>query len=116
MRRAAAFLLLELGSCAGPSALDEAFGPSGQTLREWIEAGPAEQREAFALTERRCSRCHTLNVPFSSRFSRGTWSLQVRKMARKPGAGIPDEEIERIAAFFEHIEEERRRHPAPVGP
>lgn len=105
--------LLLLAGCAETDVLNEAFGPSGETLREHIATFPPEQREGFALMERRCVRCHSLNVPLSSRFSRGAWSGEVRTMMRKPGAGIPEADAERIAVFLEYLEEQRRSMPAP---
>jgi hypothetical protein len=108
MRAWSLVLVLLAAGCAEHEVLDEAFGPSNQTLRERIETFPPEQREAFALMQRRCTRCHTLNVPLSSRFSAGVWSGEVRKMVRKPGSAIPEDDGNRIAAFMEYLEQQRR--------
>ena len=75
-------LVLLAAGCAESDMLDEAFGPTNETLRQRIETFPPEQREAFVLMQSRCTRCHTLNVPLSSRFSAGAWSGEVRKMVR----------------------------------
>lgn len=109
MRRLALALLVLAAGCAETDVLNEAFGPSGRTLRETIATFPADQQEAFSILERRCSRCHSVNVPLAARFSRGAWGGQVRKMVRKPGSGIPPEDGDRIAAFLEYLEEQRRK-------
>jgi hypothetical protein len=109
MRRVTLTLLVLAAGCAETDVLNEAFGPSGRTLRETIATFPADQQDAFALLERKCSRCHSVNVPLAARFSRGAWSGQVRKMVRKPGSAIQPEEGDRIAAFLEYLEDQRRK-------
>src|SRR5262245_20135086 len=113
MRRVALVLGLLAAGCAETDVLNEAFGPSGRTLRETIGTFPPEQQDAFALMERKCSRCHSLNVPLAARFSRAAWGGQVRKMVRKPGSGIQPEEGDRIASFLEYLEEQRRTSRNP---
>jgi hypothetical protein len=93
--------------CAAGNILDQPFGPDGRTLRMEIATYPADQREAFALAERRCTQCHTINEPFSAHIPAGGWRAVVRKMARQPGAAIPQADQERIAAFFEYFFERR---------
>jgi len=95
-------LILLAAGCAAGSVLDRP-GADGRTLRQEIETYPAEHRSAFALAERRCTQCHSLNEPFASHVPPGGWSALVRKMAREPGAAIPSEDQKRIAAFFEYF-------------
>src|SRR5688572_8596706 len=101
-------LLLLVAGCAAGSLLDRP-NADGRTLRMEIETYPAEQRAAFALAERRCTQCHTLNEPFAAHVSPGGWRAVVRKMARQPGAAIPAADQEKIAGFFEYFFE---RHAA----
>jgi hypothetical protein len=89
--------------CASGSVLDKPFGPDGRTIRQEIQTFPEEQRQAFALAERRCTPCHTLNEPFSAHVSPGGWAAIVRKMARQPGAVIPQADQAKIAGFFEYF-------------
>lgn len=100
-----AILILAAG-CAAGSLLDRP-GADGRTIRQEIETYPAEQRAAFALAERRCTQCHTLNEPFGAHVPPGGWQALVRKMAREPGAAIPSADQERIARFFEYFFERR---------
>lgn len=98
-------LILAAG-CAAGSLLDRP-GADGRTLRQEIATYPAEYRAGFALAERRCTQCHSLNEPFASHVPAGGWTALVRKMAREPGAAIPSEDQKQIAAFFEYFFERR---------
>ena len=89
--------------CASGSIIDKPFGPDGKTIRQEIQTYPEEQRKAFALAERRCTPCHSLNEPFSAHVAPGSWSSIVRKMARQPGAVIPAADQKAIAGFFEYF-------------
>jgi len=102
-------VLLAAAGCAASDPMDEPFGPDGRSLREEIATYPEEQRQAFALLERRCTRCHTLNKPFAAHVPAGSWGGVVRRMARRPGAAIPPADAERIAAFLEYLADRRRR-------
>ena len=108
-------VLVALG-CATGSLIDQPFGPDGKTIRQEIQTYPAEMKSAFALAERRCTQCHTINEPFAAHVAPGGWRAVVRKMARQPGAAIPAADQEKIAGFFEYYferraEESRRRKP-----
>ena len=59
--------LFIVAGCAAGSLIDKPFGPDGRTIRQEIATYPAEQRAAFALAERRCTQCHTLNEPWKMR-------------------------------------------------
>src|SRR5688572_13869793 len=100
-------LLIVAAGCAAGDVLDRPFGPDGRTIRQEIATYPQEQRDAFALAERRCTPCHSLNEPFSSHVSPGGWRAVVRKMARQPGAVIPSADQEKIAGFFEYFFDRR---------
>ena len=95
--------LILVAGCAAGDILERPFGPDGRTMRQEIAAFPPEQRAAFALAERRCTACHTLNEPFSAHLPPGAWRSKVRQMARQPGAAIPSADQEKIAAFFEYF-------------
>lgn len=108
MRRGWAILPLAIAAgCAAGSVVDGPFGPDGKTIRQEVQTYPEEQRAAFALAERRCTSCHTLNEPFSAHVEPGGWRAIVRKMARQPGALIPSDDQEKIAAFFEYFFQRR---------
>jgi hypothetical protein len=100
-------LMILLAGCAAGSVIDRPFGPDGKTIRQEIQTYPEEQRAAFALAERRCTACHTLNEPFSAHVAAGGWLAIVRKMARQPGAFIPSADQEKIAGFFEYFFQRR---------
>ncbi|HEU4333967.1 MAG TPA: hypothetical protein VFT32_05675 [Candidatus Eisenbacteria bacterium] len=99
-------LVLLAAGCAAGSLLDRP-GADGRTIRDEIATYPPEHRAAFALAERRCTQCHSLNEPFASHVAPGGWRALVRKMAREPGAAIPSADQEKIAAFFEYFFERR---------
>src|SRR5687767_2034490 len=100
-----AFPLALLGVVAGCAAAGLLDRPNadGRTIRQEIETYPAEQRAAFALAERRCTQCHSLNEPFAAHVAPGGWAAVVRKMAREPGAAIPAADQKKIAEFFEYF-------------
>jgi hypothetical protein len=100
-----AFLVVIAG-CAAGNILDRPAA-DGRTIRQEIETYPPEYRAGFALAERRCTQCHTLNEPFGAHIAPGGWAAVVRKMAREPGAAIPANEHGKIAAFFEYFFERR---------
>ena len=97
-----------LAGCALSDPLASTFGPDGRTIREAIATFPEKEKEAFALARQRCSKCHDLNVPFAARVPAGSWRAQVRKMTRKPGAGIRREEVDPISGFFEFFSKKKR--------
>jgi hypothetical protein len=113
MKTAVPFLpiLVIVVGCVAGDVLDKPFGPDGRTIRQEIATYPAEQKAAFALAERRCTQCHTLNEPFSAHIAPGGWRAVVRKMAKEPGAMIPSADQEKIAAFFEYFFERRAKPP-----
>lgn len=108
MRALAVGFLLALGACASSDVLNEVFGPDGRTIRETIGTFPAEQQLGFGLMEKRCTKCHTLNQPFSAHVPAGGWRAQVHKMARKAGSGVSEDDEVRIAGFLEYYGEQRR--------
>jgi len=109
----AGILLAGLSSCGTHDVLNDAFGPDGRTIRQMIATFPAEQQIAFEIMEQRCTKCHTLNEPFAAHVPAGTWRSEVHKMTRKAGAGIPEADEVRIAAFLEYYGEQRRAVAAP---
>ena len=111
LRRVALASVLIVAGCAAGNVLDQPFGPDGATIRQTIATFPENQKAAFAIVERRCTPCHTLNEPFSSHVSAGAWMSVVRKMARQPCALIPRDEHEKIAGFFEYFFKRRAERP-----
>ena len=102
-------VLIPLLSCATTDPLNRIFGTDGRTLRETIATFPEEKQKGFELMRVRCTKCHTLNVPFSAHLPRGAWRAQVRVMSKRPGAGIPPGDLEPITDFLEHLFEARRK-------
>lgn len=92
--------------------LDRLFGPSGRTIREEILTWPEERKVEFEIVRARCTACHTLDPVFAARVPAGNWALVVAKMARRPGAAIPDVEQPAIAGFLEYFADQRAKHQA----
>jgi len=100
MRTARLAGILLLGSCA-------VFDPelSSDQLAEMdrrSESYPEEIRKGYALYRRRCSECHSIAKSAAAQMPPDRWARVVRRMARKSGSGIAEEEIGPIAAFLEH--------------
>ncbi len=107
MRAVAAALLLALAGCA-TDPLDRHFGPGGRTIREELATWSPELQAGFAKVSTSCTACHTLNPVFAARIPAGGWAAVVGKMAKRPGAAIPEAERPEIAAWLEHYSAKRR--------
>lgn len=83
-----------LAGCAGWSRWDKDF-----------EAAPEPTRTDWTLTKQRCSGCHSLEKVFlnlnTTLKDRGDILFAVEDMADRPGSGIRNEEIARIADTLE---------------
>ena len=113
-RRICLSLLLAAIGCA---EIDVALGPDTLAhLDGKVSVYPDEIRHGYAHFRTRCARCHSLATPLSARLHRSGWLHTVRRMARKPGAGIPRDEVPLISAFldFHFAEEDRRIEEARV--
>jgi hypothetical protein len=61
---------------------------------------PADKVESARLTERRCTKCHTLSRVIDAPLSGDDWTDVVRDMAKKEKSGIAESEIATIAGFL----------------
>ena len=84
----------------------------------WIDtsAYPEEQRLAYELFSRRCSKCHTLARPINSTLKGDDWVAYVTRMSRKPGSGISPGDKETIISFLIFDSERRERGGDVVDP
>ncbi|MDA1016606.1 MAG: hypothetical protein O3A00_19385 [Planctomycetota bacterium] len=64
------------------------------------ESESAQVREGATAFESRCTVCHDASRSLNQSKALGRWRSTVRRMADKPGADIPPNEVEPIAAYL----------------
>ncbi len=84
----------------------------------WIDvsAYPEDQRQAYSLFARKCSKCHTLARPVNSQMRGDEWIAYVTRMSRKPGSGITPKDQKVVLAFLIYDSERRARSGSVVDP
>lgn len=94
-------LLLLFASCGGEA---RARRPDGLD----VSAYPDDMREAYAVFEYRCSRCHSLARPLNAEIEGvAFWDDYVERMRRQPGSGINHADARTILRFLTYYTEHR---------
>jgi hypothetical protein len=61
---------------------------------------PEKYQQLYGVVSMRCSKCHTLSRVTSARLDAEGWRLYVKKMARRPGAGISPAVAQQLTDFL----------------
>jgi hypothetical protein len=93
---AALRLTLSGDPAAGTDARDS--GPD----RIDVSSYPPEQKGRYELFRQKCSKCHSIARPVNSRFTAQEWKRYVKRMVRRPNAGITDEQAEDVFEFLKY--------------
>jgi len=88
--------LAQAPSAPGPDARDS--GPDKIDVSTY----PAEQKARYALFQQKCAKCHALARPVNSRFTAAEWKHYMKRMVRRPNAGITQEQAEDIFEFLKY--------------
>lgn len=91
---AAAALQLTSAQDAGADARDG--GPD----RIDVSTYPAEQKARYELFRQKCSKCHSAARAVNSRFSPVEWKRYIKRMVRRPNAGVTDDQADEIFEFL----------------
>jgi len=80
--------------------IDEILRKRAEEARQEVPLDPVLVEEGYEAFQISCTLCHTAGRAIDRRKDRAGWRLTVRRMQRKPGAEIPDGEIEPITAYL----------------
>lgn len=64
-------------------------------------------QERYQVFATRCSKCHSLDAPLNARLPGEEWKNYIKKMIRRPGSGINQENGRRIFEFLQFYAERR---------
>jgi hypothetical protein len=67
-----------------------------------VSAYPPEQQRRYAIFERKCSKCHPAARPINSRFNASEWKRYMKRMIRRPNAGVTDDQADEIYEFLKY--------------
>jgi hypothetical protein len=93
---AALKLTLAQDPAAGVDARDS--GPSTIDVSGW----PPEQKARYPLFQQKCAKCHAIARSVNSKFSAAEWKRYMKRMVRRPNAGVTDEQAEDIFEFLKY--------------
>ena len=65
-----------------------------------VSGYPKEQQARYPLFVEKCSRCHPLARSINSKFTADEWKRYMKRMVRRTGAGITDEQSQDIFEFL----------------
>jgi hypothetical protein len=65
-----------------------------------VSSYPSEQKSRYPLFQQKCSKCHALGRSVNSRFTAAEWKRYMKRMVRRPNAGVTDEQAEDIFEFL----------------
>jgi hypothetical protein len=67
-----------------------------------VSAYPPEQKARYPLFQQKCAKCHPIARPVNSRYTAAEWKRYMKKMVRRPNAGVTDEQAEDIFEFLKY--------------
>lgn len=65
-----------------------------------VSSYPPEMQRRYAVFEKKCSKCHPAARPINSRFNPAEWKRYMKRMVRRPNAGVTDEQADDIYEFL----------------
>lgn len=89
------FALVAAG-CAAQDSTGQGEAPSGSYVSDPMPADPDSPQ---ALTDRRCSMCHSLDRVYEADFDRAGWQATMERM-QSLGLVVTDEEFQVILDFL----------------
>jgi hypothetical protein len=111
----AAALTLALHLFPSANADEAARAPRGAGAELDVSSFPPEQRARYDVFRHKCGGCHSLARAVGSRLPPEAWKRHVRRMGRRPGTALNDEQARSILAFVEHYAAAQRRPPAAAA-
>lgn len=80
-----------------------------------VSSYPPEQQDNYKLFSARCARCHTLARPINAPFTPSEMAAYVKKMQRKPGAGINGKAAQKIIDFLSFYTARKKKIAKKAG-
>lgn len=65
-----------------------------------ISGYPPEQQKRYPVFEKKCAKCHPVARAINSRFNASEWKRYMKRMVRRPNAGVTDEQADDIYEFL----------------
>jgi hypothetical protein len=63
---------------------------------------PAQQQKNYEVYASKCAKCHPLARSVNARFSAADWKRYMKRMIRRPNAGINDDQAALIYEFLRY--------------
>jgi hypothetical protein len=67
-----------------------------------VSTYPKGQKESYALFVARCGQCHSVARAINSRFGAAEWKRYLKRMSRRMGDVLTDDETTRIYEFLKY--------------
>ena len=67
-----------------------------------VSTYPAEQQARYQVFQQKCSKCHPVARAVNSRFTAVEWKRYIKRMVRRPNAGVTDEQADQIFEFLKY--------------
>ncbi len=61
---------------------------------------PSEQQKRYPVFEKKCAKCHPVARAINSRFNASEWKRYMKRMVRRPNAGVTDDQADEIYEFL----------------
>jgi hypothetical protein len=65
-----------------------------------ISGYPPEQQKRYPVFEKKCAKCHPVARAINSRFNASEWKRYMKRMVRRPNAGVTDDQADDIYEFL----------------
>ena len=65
-----------------------------------VSGYPPEQQKRYPVFEKKCAKCHPVARAINSRFNASEWKRYMKRMIRRPNAGVTDEQADDIYEFL----------------
>jgi hypothetical protein len=98
---AAGSALVALLVSAAPTPQDKDPRDSGPGTID-VSKYPAQQQKNYDVFAAKCAKCHPLARSVNARFSAADWKRYMKRMIRRPNAGINDDQATLIYEFLKY--------------
>lgn len=65
-----------------------------------ISSYPDVQQKRYPVFEKKCAKCHPVARAINSRFNASEWKRYMKRMVRRPNAGVTDQQADEIYEFL----------------
>jgi hypothetical protein len=65
-----------------------------------VSGYPSDQQRRYGTFEKKCAKCHPVARAINSRFNASEWKRYMKRMIRRPNAGVTDDQADEIYEFL----------------